>query len=64
MYRLAGIESWERIDCMDPIPEIVRRLKDMRPTGITGYAGVLSRVADFMGPDQADLRPQFVLSAS
>jgi len=29
--------------------EIVARLKEARPDGITGYAGVLSRVADELG---------------
>ena len=64
LFRIAGLETWDRIDCREPLSVIVERLKEARPDGITGYAGVLSRVADVLGTDQTDLRPRFVLSAS
>ena len=64
LFRIAGLESWDRIDCREPIDVIVDRLREARPDGITGYAGVLCRVADVLGPDQTELRPRFVLSAS
>ena len=64
LFRIAGLQSWDRIDCREPVDVIVDRLREARPDGITGYASVLSRVADVLGADQSELRPKFILSAS
>lgn len=62
--RIAGIESMTRINCVASMDEVVDRLKRARPDVISGYAGVLSRVAEALGPDQRDVTPRLVISVS
>jgi phenylacetate-CoA ligase len=64
LNRIAGVESWTRVDCMLDPEEMAAQLRDAKPDFMSGYAGVLSRLADHLSPDQTDIEPRLVISVS
>lgn len=57
-----GLYRRMQIHCLLPEEDIVRALRNFRPDVLTGFAGVLSRVAQSIGEDDRLLiRPRFVV---
>jgi len=64
MHKLWGVESTTQIDCVLPVEEISKQLKEASPDVIAGYPGVLSLVAAHLGEGQSDVRPKHVITIS
>ncbi|MEO8577077.1 MAG: hypothetical protein ABI556_10270, partial [Gemmatimonadales bacterium] len=62
--RAVGIPAWTKINCIRPMEEIADALRHEQPDVILGYAGVLGRLAEFLGDDARDIRPRLVVSVS
>lgn len=62
--RAFGIPAWTKINCIRPMEEIADALRQEQPDVILGYAGVLGRLAEFLGDGAADIRPRLVVSVS
>jgi phenylacetate-CoA ligase len=61
--RRLGVFRLEWIDCRLPIGEILHALHQYRPDVLTGYPGVLSRLADAMDdPHRRAVRPRFIVT--
>ncbi|MBN2575665.1 MAG: phenylacetate--CoA ligase family protein [Deltaproteobacteria bacterium] len=61
LLRRVGLPRFTVVDCLQPIPTIVRRLCELRPEVLSGVAGALWRVALAAGAaERARLRPRFV----
>jgi phenylacetate-CoA ligase len=57
-----GLHRKARVHALLPVEDIVRALRNLRPDVITGFAGVLSRVAQVGGDDdRLFIRPRFVV---
>jgi phenylacetate-CoA ligase len=56
-----GLFRRERIDCLSPPEKIIQRLRHLRPHVVTGFPGVLSRVAEGISDqDRRAIRPRLV----
>ena len=62
--RALGFPTWTKINCIRPMEEIASELRREQPDVILGYAGVLGRLAEFLGKDAEGIRPRLVVSVS
>jgi phenylacetate-CoA ligase len=64
-----GLLRQVRVDCKEPVGEIIRALERARPDVITGYAGAVARVAQALlergrDPARRTIRPRFVTTGA
>jgi phenylacetate-CoA ligase len=60
-FSVLGLYPKIGVHAMLPLDEIVRTLQNFRPHVVTGYAGVLARVAEFINDsDSQMIQPRFV----
>jgi phenylacetate-CoA ligase len=64
LQRLAGLRAWTRVSSTAPIDEVATRVRESNPDVIGGYAGVLNRLAGYLGEQQTELRPRLILSVA
>lgn len=65
VFNVAGLYRKIRIHAMLPLGEIVRTLQNFRPDVVTGYAGVLARVAEIISDNDSQIiQPRFVATHS
>ena len=62
--RALRLPAWTKINCIRPMEEIADELRRARPDVILGYAGVLHRLAEWLGNDAREIRPRLVVSVS
>jgi len=61
ILRAIGLYRKVRVNCLLPPDDIMRALRDFRPDVLTGFPGVLSRLAQAAGDDSCSvIRPRFV----
>lgn len=64
LVRAAGLFRREEIDCRQPVDAILTALSRLRPDVVTGYPGVLSRLAAQLAKDGRRLRPRLVVTGA
>jgi phenylacetate-CoA ligase len=61
IFQSLGLYRKLQIDCLLPSEDILRALRDFRPDVLSGFAGVLARLAQTVsGDDCSVIRPRFV----
>lgn len=64
LQRLVGIKDWTRIDSTLPIDRVATMLRDSKPDVISGYPGILSRLADHLSRESQQIRPRLIVSSA
>jgi phenylacetate-CoA ligase len=64
LQRLTGFRQWTRVDSTLPIDQVATLLRESNPDVISGYPGVLSRLARHLADEKNEIRPRLVVSAS
>jgi phenylacetate-CoA ligase len=64
LQRLVGIRDWTRIDSTLPIDRVATLLRDSNPDAISGYPGILSRLAHHLSGDNRQIRPRLIVSSA
>lgn len=64
LQRLAGIRQWTRVDSTLPVAEMAKLLQESGPEVITGYPGVLSRLAQYLADTNTEIRPSLIISTA
>lgn len=60
-FRNLSPRRWMKLDCRDPLEDILRSLRSFRPDVIIGYAGVISRISQLMNDtDRQQISPRFI----
>lgn len=62
-FNVLGLYPKIRIHAMLPLDEIVQTLQNFRPAVVTGYAGVLARVAEIINGNDI-IQPRFIVTHS
>lgn len=64
LQRLSGVREWIRVDSTLPMDEVVRLVRESNPEVISGYPGVLSRLAHHVASTGAEIRPRLIVSTA
>lgn len=64
LQRLAGVRQWTRVDSTLPIDQVATLLRESKPDVISGYPGVLSRLAHHLADGKNEICPRLVVSTA
>jgi phenylacetate-CoA ligase len=64
LQRLTGVRQWTRVDSTLPIDQVATLLRESRPDVITGYPGVLSRLAHHLAGETNAIRPRLIVATA
>jgi phenylacetate-CoA ligase len=65
LIREAGTDNVQHVNAFNPLNEIVEKLRDTRPTVVSGYPGILFCIAEYVERlGIRDLRPRFVITGA
>jgi phenylacetate-CoA ligase len=64
MQRLTGVRRWTRVDSTLPIDQVAKLLRESKPDVISGYPGVLSRLAHHLADGKKEIHPRLVVAVA
>lgn len=64
LQRLTGFRQWTRVDSTLPIDQVATLLRESKPDVISGYPGVLSRLARHLEDGTSAIHPRLVVAVS
>jgi phenylacetate-CoA ligase len=65
LIREAGTENVQHVNAFSPLDEIVEKLRKANPSVISGYPGILARIAQYVELTAApDIRPRIVITGA
>ena len=64
LRRITGLRQWTRVDSTLPIDQVATLLRESKPDVISGYPGVLSRLARHLADGKNEVRPRLIVSTS
>jgi phenylacetate-CoA ligase len=64
LQRLTGVRQWTRVDSTLPIDQVTTLLHESKPDVISGYPGVLSRLAHHLADGKNEIHPRLVVAAA
>jgi phenylacetate-CoA ligase len=64
LQRVAGIREWTRIDSTLPIDRVATLLRDSKPDVISGYPGILGRLAHHLSGESQQIQPRLIVSSA
>jgi len=65
LIREAGTENVQHVNAFSPLDEIAEKLRETRPSVMSGYPGILSRIAEYVVHNSIrDIRPRVVITGA
>jgi phenylacetate-CoA ligase len=62
--RLGGARKWTRIDSTLPMDQVAELVRETNPEVISGYTGVLTRLAHYVAGHETEIRPRLIASTA
>jgi phenylacetate-CoA ligase len=64
LQRVTGVKRWTRVNSTLPIDQVAALLRASKPDVISGYPGVLARLAHHLADGKNDLHPRLVVAVA